>query len=180
VAAAAHGAAQFRMAGKREAGAMSEMKEKGPDSARVFSPPPLLFAGAIAAGILLDGASPDRSGFLGWPQLAGYAFALAGAALIAASLGLFRRHRTRPEPWQPAAALIQSGIYLYSRNPMYLGMACLSLGFCIFFESIVAVLLVAAVAIFIDRFVIAREEAYLSRRFGADYDRYKRQVRRWL
>jgi len=63
---------------------------------------------------------------------------------------------------------------------MYLGMAWLSLGFCIFFGSIVAALLVGGVAIFIDRFVIAREEAYLSRRFGSDYDAYRRQVRRWL
>ena len=159
---------------------MSEKKENGPDSARVFSPPPLLFAGAIAIGALLDGTLPGRGEFLGLPQLAGYAFALAGATLIAASLGLFRRYRTRPEPWQPASALVQSGIYRYSRNPMYLGMAWLSLGFCIFFGSIVAALLVGGVAIFIDRFVIAREEAYLSRRFGSDYDAYKRQVRRWL
>lgn len=159
---------------------MSEKKENGPDSARVFSPPPLLFAGAIATGALLDGTLPDRGELLGLPQLAGYAFALAGVTLIAATLGLFRRYRTRPEPWQPATTLIQSGIYRYSRNPMYLGMACLSLGFCIFFESIVAGLLVGGVAIFIDRFVIAREEAYLSRRFGSDYDAYKRQVRRWL
>lgn len=156
------------------------MKQNGPDSARVFSPPPLLFAAAVAAGALVDGDLPDRGEFLGLLVLAGCAFALAGVTLIAASLGLFRRYRTRPEPWRPASALIQSGIYLHSRNPMYLGMACLSLGCAIFFESIVAVLLVGAVAIFIDRFVIAREEAYLSRRFGSDYDRYKRQVRRWL
>lgn len=159
---------------------MAEMKENGPDSARVFSPPPLLFAAAIATGVLLDGTLPGRSELLESPQLAGYLFALAGMASIAASLGLFRRYRTRPEPWQPASALIRSGIYRYSRNPMYLGMACLSLGFCLFFESVIAGLLVVGVAIFIDRFVIAREEAYLARRFGPDYDAYRRQVRRWL
>ena len=159
---------------------MSEMTDKGPDNPRVFSPPPLLFASAVAGGALVDGALPGRSDLLGLPQFAGYAFALAGMTLIAASLGLFRRHRTRPEPWQPASALILSGLYRYSRNPMYLGMASLSLGCCIFFESKVAVLLVAGVVFFIDRFVVAREEAYLSRRFGSGYDEYKRQVRRWL
>jgi protein-S-isoprenylcysteine O-methyltransferase Ste14 len=159
---------------------MSETNEKGSDSPRVFSPPPLLFACAILAGALVNGTLPGRGELLGLPQLAGYTLALAGGALIAASLGLFRRYRTRPEPWQPASALILSGLYRFSRNPMYLGMACLSFGFCAFFESIAASLLVAGVTIVIDRFVIAREEAYLSRRFGADYDAYKRQVRRWL
>lgn len=159
---------------------MSESNETGSDSPRVFSPPPLLFASAITAGAVIDGNLPSRGELLGSPQLVGYAFALAGAALIAASLGLFRRYGTRPEPWQPASTLIRSGIYRYSRNPMYLGMACLSIGFSIFFESISAVLLVASVCVFIDRFVIAREEAYLFRRFGSDYDGYRRQVRRWL
>lgn len=159
---------------------MSGSNDTGSDSPRVFSPPPLLFASAIAAGAVVDGDLPGRGELLGWPQLAGYAFALAGLALIGASLGLFRRYGTRPEPWQPASTLIRSGIYRYSRNPMYLGMACLSIGLCIFFESIAAVLLVAGVCVLMDRFVIAREEAYLSRRFGSDYDGYKRQVRRWL
>lgn len=159
---------------------MSESNEIGSDSPRVFSPPPLLFASAITAGALIDGDLRGRGELLGSPQLVGYAFALAGLALIAASLGLFRRYGTRPEPWQPASTLIRSGIYRYSRNPMYLGMACLSLGLSIFFESIAAALLVGGVCVFIDRFVIAREEAYLSRRFGAGYDGYKRQARRWL
>lgn len=156
------------------------MSERRSDSPRVFSPPPLLFASAITAGALVDGNLPGQSELLGSPQLVGYAFAIAGAALIAASLGLFRRYGTRPEPWQPASTLIQSGIYRYSRNPMYLGMLCLSMGLSIFFESIAAGLLVAGVGIFIDRFVIAREEAYLSRQFGSGYHGYKRQVRRWL
>lgn len=159
---------------------MPEVKGTESDSPRVFSPPPLLFGGAIAVGVIIDGAVPGQEEWLGMAQLAGYAFALAGMALIAASLGLFRRHHTRPEPWQPSSTLIRSGLYLFSRNPMYLGMTCLSLGFCLIFESIAAALLVAGVAFIIDRFVIAREEAYLSRRFGADYDDYRRQVRRWL
>lgn len=151
-----------------------------PDSPRVFLPPPLLFATAAAAGLAIDGNTLDWA-LVGRPaRFAGLAVALAGLALILLSLGLFRRFRTRPEPWQPSSALITSGLYRLSRNPMYLGMAALAAGFAIYFESLASAALLALVVAGIDRFVIQREECYLSRRFGADYDTYRARVRRWL
>lgn len=150
------------------------------DGPGVFVPPPLQFGAAVAAGVILDGNAP------GWHQLtdplrfAGVVVALAGLVLIAICLGLFRRFGTRPEPWQPDQALIASGVYRFSRNPMYLGMALLCLGIAMLFESLVAIILVGAALVVIDIYVVAREEAYLARRFGAEYDAYRAKVRRWL
>lgn len=152
----------------------------GSDSPGVRVPPPLLFAGAVAAGVLIDGDVPDWAHVTDPLQLAGISVGVAGLALIAISLGLFRRFRTRPEPWQPSSALITSGLYRRSRNPMYLGMAVTSAGIALYFESLAAALLLAGAVVLIDRFVIRREERYLVRRFGADYDVYRARVRRWL
>ena len=153
---------------------------KDEDGPGVFVPPPLMFGVATAAGVLLDGNALEWRHVTHPSQFAGVGVAVAGLVLIALCLGLFRRFRTRPEPWEPDQALILAGIYRFSRNPMYLGMALLCFGIAMFFESLAAALLLAVTLVVIDRYVIAREEAYLARRFGAEYEAYRAKVRRWL
>lgn len=152
-------------------------EEDGPG---VFVPPPLMFGGATAAGVILDGNALDWRHVTHPSQFVGIFVAVAGLVLIAICLGLFRRFRTRPEPWEPDQVLIRTGIYRFSRNPMYLGMALLCVGIAMFFESLAAFLFLAIVLVVIDRYVIAREEAYLAQRFGAEYGKYRSEVRRWL
>ena len=146
----------------------------------IFVPPPLMFGVATAVGALIDGNELDWKHVAHPSQLVGVVVAGGGIVLIAICLGLFRRFRTRPEPWEPDQALIRSGVYRFTRNPMYLGMALLCAGVAIFFESLPAFFLLAVTLVVIDRYVIEREEAYLARRFGAEYDEYRTQVRRWL
>ena len=146
------------------------------DSPRVFVPPPLIFAGLLGLGLLTDRGPAEN----GVAQVAALLLGLIGIGLIVTALGLFRKNRTRPEPWQPSDALVNGGVYRFTRNPMYLGMAILSLAVALFFMSLPAAILTLAAAIIIDRTVIAREEAYLARRFGEEYLAYRRSVRRWL
>ncbi len=146
----------------------------------VHFPPPLIFGAAIALGVMLDGSWIQWRHVTHPSQFAGVAVGAVGLLLMLVSLSLFRRFRTRPEPWQPSTTLIHSGIYRFSRNPMYLGMAVLSAGIALFFESIAALVLLAAAILVIDRYVIAREEDYLSQRFGTEYDHYRAKVRRWI
>lgn len=148
----------------------------GNDNPRVFVPPPLIFAGLVALGLFLDGEALA----FGSIQIIGALLGVAGLVLIAMALGLFRRSKTRPEPWQPSTALVSGGIYRLTRNPMYLGMAMISLGVALAFSSLAASVLAIVAAVIIDRTVIMREEAYLMRRFGQDYARYASGVRRWL
>lgn len=159
-------------------------EELGPltdnDSPGVVVPPPLMFLAAIGVGILFDGNLLDWRHALHPAQFTGLAIGMVGLALILVSLGLFRRFKTRPEPWEASSTLIRTGLYRFSRNPMYLGMAATSAGIAIFFESIAAGALLILVVLIVDRAVIAREEAYLTRRFGAPYVQYRKQVRRWL
>lgn len=150
------------------------------DGPGVFVPPPLQFGVAVAAGVILDGDSPGWHHLADPLRFAGILVGLAGLVLIAICLGLFRRFRTRPEPWQPDQALIASGVYRFSRNPMYLGMALLCLGIAMLFESLLGILFLGVTLVVITHYVVAREEAYLARRFGAEYDAYRAKVRRWL
>lgn len=100
------------------------------DHPRVFVPTPLIFAVLVGVGLAWE---TNPSGF-GLPQALGLLLAAAGLALIGAALDLFRRRHTRPEPWQPATALVVSGVYRRTRNPMYLGMAVTSLGLAFFLD----------------------------------------------
>ena len=150
------------------------------DSPGIFLPPPFLFGVAVASGVVIDGNSFERAHVFHPLQYGGVALALAGLLLIGTALGLFRRVGTRPEPWEASSALVTGGIYRFTRNPMYLGMALAAAGVAVFFESLVAAVLLAGVIVVIDRWVVAREEAYLVRRFGDEFDAYRKRVRRWI
>ena len=110
----------------------------------------------------------------------GIGIALVGAGLIAAALLQFRKAGNDPEPWKPDAAFVAQGLYRFSRNPMYLGMALLHLGIALALDSLGALLTWPVASVLIDRLVIAREERHLARRFGPEYQEYRRNVRRWL
>ena len=146
------------------------------DSPRIFVPPPLIFAGLLFLGLALD---RERVTF-GALQMIAVIMGSAGLGLIATALGLFRRNRTRPEPWQPSSALVSDGIYRFTRNPMYLGMAIICFAVSLFLLSLAAGILTLLAIAVIDRAVIAREEAYLLRQFGDTYRDYQAKVRRWL
>lgn len=146
------------------------------DNPNVVIPPPLIFGGSLLLGLFFQSSLPDLS----WGLFLGVPLICTGVTLIVLALGLFRDSRTRPEPWQPASALVIAGIYERTRNPMYLGMAAFCLGIALLFQSVAAALLVLVATVIIDRFVIVREEAYLLRRFGDDYRAYQSKVSRWI
>ena len=151
-------------------------------TAGVIVPPPLLYLAGAAAGLLADRLLrleplplPDT---VRWGLCA--LLAVAGAAVIAAALGRFGQAKTPPEPWKPTTALATTGIYARTRNPMYLGMALLLLAVASGSASLGVLLTVPIILLVVDRFVIAREERYLTGLFGAPYTDYRQRVRRWL
>lgn len=148
--------------------------------AGVRFPPPLIYLGLLLAGLAIDRLAALPSIGLSDPWLFAAGPVVAGIALLAMAAGLFRRHGTALEPWRPSSALVGSGIYRRTRNPMYLGMAFIYLGLALGFESIAALLLLPVALVLIQTQVIAREERYLEARFGDGYRAYKARVRRWL
>lgn len=152
------------------------------DTPGVIAPPPLIYAGFLLGGILLDAAT----GFLGirlpwWVRwLLALGLAYGSARILLACLRRMKAAGTRVEPWQPTTALVTDGPYRWSRNPIYLAMALAYLALALLFDSIFGLLLLPGAIAVIQLGVIAREEAYLEAKFGAAYRSYKARVRPWL
>ena len=125
---------------------------------------------------------------LGWPKLPGLPLPPLGIALVVIAFippvwaaGLFRREGTEINPTSPAnQALVTRGPYRFTRNPMYLGLIVCALGIAVWVGA--WPMFLAPIAVFITtNFVhIPFEEAKMRRQFGAAYDDYVAQVRRWL
>ncbi|QNN65616.1 isoprenylcysteine carboxylmethyltransferase family protein [Sphingomonas rhizophila] len=130
----------------------------------------------VGVGLLIDGG-PIASGIV---LAVAILMALAGVGLIISALGLFFRSKTRAEPWRGARLLVAAGPYRFTRNPMYLGMVVVGLAAALGLSSFGAAVGALLAGLIVDRIVIRREEAYLTRRFGDDYRAYLDQVRRWL
>jgi protein-S-isoprenylcysteine O-methyltransferase Ste14 len=152
------------------------------DGAEVRFPPPLVYLGALATGVLLQAFAAPLPLAIGTGARIGVGGAAAGSgvALVAAALGLFRRTGQRPEPWTPTPVILSSGVYRYTRNPMYLGMALLQAGIGIGLANAWVVALAPVSLAIVYAIAVRHEEAYLERKFGAAYLAYKASVRRWL
>lgn len=110
------------------------------------------------------------------------AIALCGGGVALAGDLEFKRAKTTINPFRPhtATALVTSGIYRYTRNPMYVGLALVLLGWAAFLCSASALLGPVAFVLYIGRFQIAPEERVLSSKFGAAYAHYTSRVGRWF
>ncbi len=110
------------------------------------------------------------------------AVALIGALVAVAGVVSFRRAHTTVNPTTPAKAssLVVSGIYQFTRNPMYLGFALILLALAVFFSNALAVALVLCFVLYLDRFQIRPEERALARLFPEEFAGYKARVRRWM
>jgi protein-S-isoprenylcysteine O-methyltransferase Ste14 len=151
--------------------------------AGVIARPPALFLTALLLGFVSDRLLPLSFAVHGDARvrwvLAG-SLILIGLGLAAAGIGNFSRAATPVPTNEPSRALVTTGIHGSSRNPIYLGMFLLYGGIGIAAHSPWALVLALPLAITIRYGVVAREEAYLERRFGDAYRDYKARVRRWL
>src|SRR5215217_8045012 len=153
-----------------------------PDSAGVRFPPPFLYLGALLLGLAAERFVTLSSFGIDWRLLVatGALLFVAGAAMMLAAAGLFRRLGTNVPPSQPTSLIATTGPYRWTRNPMYLGMALIYAGLAIGFDGPIAFAVLPLLLIAIQTQMIAREERYLEAKFGDDYRRYKAEVRRWL
>jgi protein-S-isoprenylcysteine O-methyltransferase Ste14 len=148
---------------------------------RWISPPVALALVALAMWGIARTTSVGRFAIAYQAWLAA-ALILIGLVIVTASLRLFAKARTTPNPMHPkeATELVTSGAYRLSRNPMYVGDVLILAGFAIWLGSIASLPLLALFIVYIDRLQIASEEAALTELFGDRYVAYRRQVRRWL
>ena len=145
----------------------------------VVAPPPLIYAAGLLLGWGLQRLWPRPWLPAGWARPLGVGLLLAGLVGFAGVLA-FRRAGTTPNPWRPTTRLVTGGPYRVTRNPMYVGFTLWYLAAAGWTNALWPLVLLPLVLLVMQRGVIAREEAYLQRRFGREYEEYRARVRRWL
>lgn len=153
--------------------------DRGPG---VSFPPPLLFVGGLTIGVLLDlvlplpAVIPDAR----WVVVVGFTLVALGLGLMLAGIITFKRHRTAVYPNRPASLVVDTGIYAYTRNPMYTGLTIAYLGG-VFLTGVLWVLILLPVVLtLLVTQVIRREERHLHERFPEVYTAYCARVGRWF
>ena len=153
------------------------------DTPGVIARPPVLFLAALLLGLAADRLLlvPFAVPATDVAALVVAAFLIViGVAFAAAGIRDFSRAATPVPTNQPTRALVTTGIHGWSRNPIYVGMFLIYGAIGIAARSPWMLILTLPLAIAIRYGVVAREEAYLERRFGGAYRDYKARVRRWL
>lgn len=141
--------------------------------------PPFIYLASIALGVVLQLAVPAPFFPRAFNVAVGAVLVVLAIALFVSAVGKFRAAGTAVPANKPTTAIVRSGPYRFTRNPIYLAFSLLQLGIAIWANNLWLLgTLVAAVALI--HVVIGREERYLERKFGADYLAYKASVRRWL
>ena len=150
------------------------------DNAGVVAPPPLIFLAFLVAGLLFDRFQPV-------PLLPNVVQYVIGGFLIVTGLAvglpatrMFRLAGTDVRPDKPTTAIVTTGPYRFTRNPIYLCVALLYAGIAVSADSIWALGLLILVIPVMNWGVIGREEKYLEGKFGKEYLAYKASARRWL
>ena len=151
------------------------------DTSNAAVRPPIAWILALAAGVAADQLYPLRFVPASVPGawVGGAIFAIALALAIWAIVTI-RQAGTQVETYKPTTAIVANGPYRFTRNPIYLGMVLGLIGLAIAFDSLWILATLVLFYLVIRYGVVAREEAYLERKFGDVYLGYKSRVRRWL
>lgn len=144
-------------------------------------PPPVL-AAILALAMWLPALLRPGAGPAPLAQALGGPIAMLGGVISVLGIATFWHAQTTINPMHPERSthLVTSGIFHYSRNPMYLGLVITLTGWAVHLPSALAFLGPVAFGVYIHHFQILPEERILAAVFGAEYEHYKARVRRWL
>jgi protein-S-isoprenylcysteine O-methyltransferase Ste14 len=145
--------------------------------------PPVALVVIVAALMwIASAATPAFDVFVPAKRLSAVSLALIGAATCLSGIVSFRRAKTTVNPMKPdsTSSLVVSGIYKYTRNPMYLGFLLVLVGWAAFLSNLAALALLPAFVTYMNRFQIRPEERVLGALFPNEYPAYRANVRRWI
>jgi protein-S-isoprenylcysteine O-methyltransferase Ste14 len=150
------------------------------DHANVRIAPPVLALLHIIAAFLLAWFLPLPFVVPPIVKYIGFALVVIGFLLGLGAVLAFRRARTTLDPYHPVSSIVTSGIYSFSRNPIYLGFLLMVIGIPLVGGTYWGIILAPIFILLCNSLVIEHEEAYLGKKFGTTYTDYKSRVRRWL
>ena len=150
------------------------------DSAGVLAPAPVFFGTTIAAGFLLERLFPMFLLSFPYATAVGALLIVVSVALVLSAVVSLARAHTAFDARKPTTSIVTTGAFKLSRNPTYLSLALLHVGLAFVFQSLWLLGTAAAAIAITHGGVILREERYLEGKFGEEYRRYAKGVRRWL
>ena len=151
-------------------------------NAGVIAPPPLIFAATMALGLIANYLYPLHilnmtfrpRFFISLP------FLCISGLLVLASIYGFWANKTPVATHKPTTAIVDSGVFGITRNPMYISLTLLYISITIAANSLFSLVLLPVFCLILNYGVVCREERYLEQKFGGDYLDYKKKVRRWI
>ena len=154
------------------------MSEK--DATGFIVPPPIVCLVCLMAGFGLDYLWPLPLLPRPMQYTVGFMLVVMGFVLFGWALKAFSDSKTSIDHRKPTRAIITGGPFRISRNPVYVSMTICFVGIAVTVDSIWILLMALPTVVILHHFVILREEAFLERKFGAEYLGYKAAVRRWV
>lgn len=155
-------------------------QQKDSPSINKFIHPPILTLGYMIIGVLLGKFLPILPSLTETLRVIGLPLALIGFVIGLMGFLEIRKADTTLDPHGSVTTVVTSGIYRFTRNPMYLGFLLMVIGFPLASGSLWGVILAPFFILTMNRLVIEREEAYLEKKFGEPYTSFRSRVRRWL
>lgn len=148
----------------------------------ILIPPPVYGATTLLVMWLLHKHYPIHCTTAAWPVIAGIIIAAAGLLLELLAVMSFRRRRTTINPLRPdnTTTLVTNGIYAFSRNPMYLGMAIILTGAALMMRCLTPIVMPVVFCMIVTLMQILPEEKILRKNFGDEFERYTETVGRWI
>ena len=150
------------------------------DSPQVIAPPPLIYLGALAVGIILHWLKPMPFLPENLALPLGIVIIAVSVVLVVSAFRAFIKAKTNIDVRKPTTSIVSTGPYHFTRNPIYLSMTLLVIGIALWVNTLWILITLILTLLIIQFGVIVREEAYLTKKFGEEYLRYKALVRRWL
>jgi len=149
---------------------------------KLLIPPPVQAIVCAACMWVIANRFPSLGFSFGFQQELAIAICIIGIFVDLVSVGLFTKFKTTVSPFSPQKTekLVTSGLYQFSRNPMYVGMVIILIGIGIWLGNLAAFVLIPGFTWFVTTFQIIPEEEILAEKFGQDYLEYKSRVRRWI
>lgn len=148
----------------------------------IYMPPPLIYISFFLLSFLMQRLLPLNYAALHLTlvRAIGVLLILIYLLFFTSALRRFIDSKNTLVTIRPASSLETSGIYSFSRNPMYLSLVCLYAGLAVFLGNWWTLILLLIVILIVQLYVIKKEERYLLKAFGSNYAEYKNKVRRWI
>jgi protein-S-isoprenylcysteine O-methyltransferase Ste14 len=141
--------------------------------------PPGIFLAVVATGVVMHWRMPAMIVPAMPARVLGVVVIIAAGALAVWAKRVMDAAGTHIHPWQPTSALVTTGPFAHTRNPLYTALCLLHLGIGLLVGGIWPVALTFVLLLALDRLIVVREERYLTRLIGEPYVDYRRRVPRW-